>query len=165
MSTLTQGQQKKRIDYNRIIRLCVLSRTVPNTHNTSQNVWRHKISKHETGICKRKSTQECVPVGCVPPAHWPGGGGCMTRGGVWLGGVCLTQGCLTWGGVWLGGRGVFDLGEGVWPRGVSDPGGGCLTWGASDPGGGVCPCLYTAWSCDLQGILGYTAPLWTDRHL
>ena len=151
MSTLTQGQQKKRIDHNRIIRLCVLSRPVPNTHNTSQNVWRHKISKHETGICKRKSTQECIPVGCVPPAHWPGGGGCMTRGGVWLGGVCLTQGCLTWGGCLTRGKG------GVWPGGGGMTQGGCLTQGVGVwPGGrltrGGLPMLI------------YCLVMWPTRH-
>ena len=112
-------------------------------------------------------------------------GGCVCPGGVWPRGVSDPGGVSDLGGVWLGGvwpGGVSDLG-GVWPGGVSDQG-----WGVSDPGGvwpggctmwpipsciwcylyaastptethQQCTCLYTAaWSCDLQGMLGYPPP-------
>ena len=56
-----------------------------------------------------KSEQECIPVGCVPPAHWPYLPACSARGGVpglggsaWSGGKCLVRGsargCLLRGG-------------------------------------------------------------------
>ena len=53
------------------------------------------------------SKQECIPVGCVPPAHWPypivSWGGCLPKGGVcpgdvYLGG-CLPKGCVYLEGV------------------------------------------------------------------
>ena len=56
--------------------------------------------------------QECIPVGCVPAAHWPYAGvcfpgGCLLQGGGGLGGVCslgadggcLLCGCLLPGGL------------------------------------------------------------------
>ena len=56
--------------------------------------------------------QECIPVGCVPPSHWPYSGG----GSAW--GVSAQEGCL--------------------PGGVS-PQGVCLPRGM--PARGVCPGL------------------------
>ena len=102
--------------------------------------------------------QECIPVGCVPAAHWPysrvwlrGGGmsaagGCLLRGGVcsrgdvYSGGVC-SQGLSAWGGVCSQG--------GVCSGGVSTP--GCLLWGVSAPG----ECLLPG-RCLLPG--GVSAP-------
>ena len=96
--------------------------------------------------------------GCLSGVSWPGG--------VWTEGVSDLRGvwpgeCLTWGVSDLGV--VSDLGGGVWP-------GGCTMWpipsciwcylyAASSPTEThqQCSCLYSAgWSCDLQGILGYT---------
>ena len=56
-----------------------------------------------------QNKQDCIPVGCIPPACWPylpactAQGGAWSKGGVWSGG-CLLGGCLV-GGVWglLGG--------------------------------------------------------------
>ena len=85
--------------------------------------------------------QECIPVGCVPAAHWPYAGVCF-RGGCLPpgGGVCVcSQG--------VGGGGVFSQG-GVCSQGVGEggvcsgghvcPWGRCLLRGVSAPGGGVC---------------------------
>ena len=70
--------------------------------------------------------QECIPVGCVPPAHWPYLPACSA-----LGGCLLRRGCLLQGGVCS--QGVSALGGvcskgGVCSRGVSAPGGVC-SWG------------------------------------
>ena len=107
---------------------------------------------------RNKSEQECIPVGCVPAAHWPyaavffRGGYLPGPGGVLLGpgggGVCLVWGGLPGqsGGVLLGPRGVCLVrGGSPWSRGVSawsggspwsrgvllGPGGVCLVWGGS----------------------------------
>ena len=76
--------------------------------------------------------QECIPVGCVPAAHWPygGGGSPCERGGVLpaRGGVSLPGGVLP-AGVVLPARGV-SLPGGVLPArgGVLPPGeGGVLS--------------------------------------
>ena len=106
--------------------------------------------------------QECIPVGCVPAAHWPysrvcfrGGGvsapgGCLLRGAVCSRGGCLLRGCLLPGGVCLGGCllpgwcllwwGVYSGGSAL---GVSAPGecllpGRCLLPGGCLLLGGVC---------------------------
>ena len=71
--------------------------------------------------------QDCIPVGCVPPARWPyltacSPGGCLLRGGV------CSGGCLLWG--------VFSGGVSA-PGGVCSGGvcsGGCLLRGSA-PGG------------------------------
>ena len=81
--------------------------------------------------------QECIPVGCVPPARRPylpgpgGGGGCVPGpwggGCTWPRGVYLVRGYLVPGGcTWSWGVG-----------GIPGPGGGC-TWspgGVPGPGG------------------------------
>ena len=58
---------------------------------------------------KRRKKQDCIPVGCVPPAHWPYLPACCVPGGAWSRGVpglggawsrgCLVRGvCLVRGG-------------------------------------------------------------------
>ena len=106
-------------------------------------------------ITEKLMKQECIPVGCVPPACWPyhplvdhipaciargvpaGGctcpGGCTCQGGVPVGGVYLPEGCTCPGGVPARGR-------------------GCTCWGCTCPGG--VPVL----SCTWAG----TPPLWTE---
>ena len=100
--------------------------------------------------------QECIPVGCVPAAHWPYAGVCFRGGGVCSRGIpkfgvsALGGGvCLLWGGESaLGGS---ALGGWSAPRGGVCSGGnhlcllqGCLplegcvySWGVSAPRGGV----------------------------
>ena len=53
----------------------------------------------------KKNKQECIPVGCLPPAHWPWGG-CTCLG------VCTCPEGGTWPRVYL-------------PRGCTYPGGTC----------------------------------------
>ena len=57
--------------------------------------------------------QECIPVGCVPAAHWP------------FAGVCLVWGGLVWS------QGSVFLVRGVWSWGVLPARGLCLVWGGS----------------------------------
>ena len=117
--------------------------------------------------------QECIPVECVPAAHWPyagicfpGGGlqswgvpgpggvgvGCLVRGGVCLvqGGVCLVQGVAAWSGGCMPGLGGVCLVQG----GLPGLGGVSLVWGVS------------AWSWGgLAGPGGspyWRPPLWTE---
>ena len=88
--------------------------------------------------------QECIPVGCVPPAAVAvsSGWGVSASGGVWPGGLsgpvgCLPRGCLP--------RGCLP--RGCLPRGVCPGGvcpGGCLprrvsAWRGCLPGGGCLP--------------------------
>ena len=62
-------------------------------------------------VQETKEKQECIPVGCVPPARWPYLAECSARGGVCSrgvsapGGVCsggclLPGGVCSWGGMW-----------------------------------------------------------------
>ena len=85
--------------------------------NTVENNWTLALKTDE---------QECIPVGCVPPADWPSRGrGVSAQGG------CLAGGCLPRGGVYLPGG---CLARGVYlPRGV--PAGGVVTT----------PSLWTEW--------------------
>ena len=74
-----------------------------------------------------KFTQECIPVGCVPAAHWPYARGCLLVGrgasfrgcASFLGGCLLPRGSPSWG---------------VSFRGAPPSGGG---GGASFPGAGL----------------------------
>ena len=43
--------------------------------------------------------QDCIPVGCVPPARWPYLPACSAPGGGLLWGGCLLRGCLVLGGI------------------------------------------------------------------
>ena len=113
-------------------------------------------------------TQECIPVGCVPPAHWPSRGGvsvldCKNPGGVCPGGVCpggVMWGCMS--------RGVSV--QGVSARGLSAWGWSCdLSHHAFDVTCMLPPhqlsvntsaAAYIVWP---RCMLGYTAPLlWTE---
>ena len=78
--------------------------------------------------------QECIPVGCVPAAHWPYAGVCFPGGVSALGGVCLVRGgvCLFGGvsaprGCVPGVGGFMLLGGCAWS-------GGCLVWGSAPEG-------------------------------
>ena len=80
--------------------------------------------------------QECIPVGCVPTAHWPYAAVFFPGGG-----VCLVPGgsAWSWGGLpGLGGGSAWSRGEGCspWSGGFSLPGGG---------GGGVLPAWGGPW--------------------
>ena len=66
-------------------------------------------------------TQECIPVGCVPPACWP------YPSMHWAVVGCLPGGGLCPGDVWSGG--CMLRGVGVYPRGGCLSGGGCLPRG------------------------------------
>ena len=87
--------------------------------------------------------QDCIPVGCVPPARWPYLPACSVAGGSAPGGEVGGWGVCSWGCVCLFQGGVWSGGVSA-PRGVSDPGGvsvpgGCLLLGwMSAPGGCVC---------------------------
>ena len=62
--------------------------------------------------------QDCIPVGCIPPACWPyppactvhcaGGGGCLARGGSGPGGYLVPGegGAWSWVGFWSWGGGI-----------------------------------------------------------
>ena len=85
-------------------------------------------------FCRQQSCglifeQECIPVGCVPAAHWPyaavffprtGGGGVCSRGGV------CSGGCLLWGDVCSGGSALGGVCLGGSARGGLLWGGGCI---------------------------------------
>ena len=73
---------------------------------------------------KNDCIQECIPVGCVPAAHWPYTGVCFPGGGggVCSGGVC-SEGCLLGEGVSAPRGGVSaPKGEGVCSGGVCSGG-------------------------------------------
>ena len=120
------------------------------SYSSGPSPWYHLDALH--------SKQECIPVGCVPAAHWPYAGvcfpgGCLLRGvSAPRGGVCSWGGVCSQGSLLLGGvcsEGCLLLGVSA-PRGVCSggvsalggcllPGGvcsrGCLLWGVSAPGG------------------------------
>ena len=92
------------------------------------------------GVCNIIYEQDCIPVGCVPPACWPyalhrggvpGPGGVLGPGGcTWSGGVPRPGGCTWSRGVYLVPGGVPGLGGCTWswggvsgPQGVPGPGG------------------------------------------
>ena len=93
-------------------------------------------------ICGKKyCKQDCIPVGCVPPACWPYLPACSAPG-VYLvpGGVCSGRVC-TWGVCFRGDVCTWSQG------GVCSKGGVCSWWG------GVC----FRGGCTCPG----TPPLWT----
>ena len=55
-------------------------------------IWWTEIKHFPLSISQRSNIiikQECIPVGCVPAAHWPYAGVCFPGGGVLLGGFSL----------------------------------------------------------------------------
>ena len=91
---------------------------------------------HEHLTLKQSTKQECIPIGCIPPASVAIVGGCVCLRGVCLevGGVCLEGGCLPRGGGCLsrGGGVCLEVGMSAW---------GCVHRQGCLPGGcawGVC---------------------------
>ena len=161
----TQDPQLKSIFY--LYWCCYLCKQKALSLSSSYLYMRHDslfIAKNKGWNCVNRPItvsaikQECIPVGCVPPAQWPSGG-VSAPGGVSVPrGVSALEGCLTWG---------------VWP-------------GGSDLGGVPCDlshhtfdvtCMLpphqlrhinsapAAWSCDLQGMLGYPPCEQNDRQV
>ena len=111
---------------------------------------------------KHSTEQECIPIGCVPPACWlylpactaPGGGG-------YLPGEYLPRGCTCLGGV-PAQVGVPE--QGVYlPRGWTCPGGvpaqGVdLPRGCTCPGGGTCLGGYLPGGCTCLGVPAQVLP-------
>ena len=106
------------------------------------------------GVVELMYQQECIPVGCLPPAQWLSGG-CLVPGGLLRGvwsrgvsgprGVVCSVGCLLLGGGWVWSLGGCCLLPGgcVCSWGVCAPGGvlwggGCLLPGGCAPGRGGC---------------------------
>ena len=86
--------------------------------------------------------QECIPVGCVPPTHWP-------YVVVHVRGVHGSGACVAGGHEW---QGACVVGKGMRGRGCAWQG-GCM----------VCVCV--AGGCMEGGHTWHKHPLWTDRHL
>ena len=94
--------------------------------------------------------QECIPLGCVPPACCPYLPACTARGG----GVPGPGGYLVWRGTWS--QGVYLVPGGVpGPRGCTWSGGG--TWSpGSVPGPRECtcpgtpPCEQNSWQTPMK---------------
>ena len=134
-----------------VCRQCGLSGDRISRSNPEQTHWRSK----------RSIKQECIPVGCVPPAHWPyprgvSSWGCLSRGGCLLGGVCpgggLPGGCLP------GGCAMWPIPQCIW----------CYLDAVLAPTetDHQYSCLYSIWSCDLWCMLGYTPlPGQNDRYM
>ena len=95
------------------------------------------LCDHLLTLTQDDTEQDCIPLGCIPPAHWSylpacsGQGRCLLPGGAWSqgstwfgGGALVPWGCLLLGG------------GGAWSQGV------CTQWGAWSGGcllpGGVC---------------------------
>ena len=83
------------------------------------------------GSLKKTLKQECIPVGCVPAAHWPYAGGVSLLGVSLLGGVLPAMGVLPARGSPCQGVSL----PGGLPAGGSPCQGGSPCWGVSLPGG------------------------------
>ena len=111
--------------------------------------------------CWNKNKQECIPVGCVPPACWSYPSmhcmaGCVSQ-------HALGRGVSAWG---VSAQGVFAWG--YLPRGWLPWGGVCLWSGGGVSAGEGLPggCLpLVHWGGVSQHAMGQAPPLWTDRHL
>ena len=90
--------------------------------------------------CKIMYQQDCILVGCVPPARWPYLVACSAPGGG--GGVCSRGVSAPWG--------VSAHGGCLLPGGLLTGGGGCLLPGGSAPGGCSRGCLLRG-GCLLPG--------------
>ena len=131
-----------------------------------------------------KTKQDCIPVGCVPPAHWPSGRGACVLGGVHAQGAFVTmEGCACLGVCMLRWhacpRGCACLGVHACPGGLVCPG-ACMPTGCACPGvcvpRGVCvqghacvprghvyPGSMCAWgACMLGGVCAWG--MHTQRH-
>ena len=135
--------------------------------------------------------QECIPVGCVPAAHWPYAWVCFLGVGcLLLGGGCLLLGVPPyWGGASFGGVppswgglllwGVPPSWGGLLWQGVSFLGclllGGLLLWGSPSWGGppswrvslagGVPPSWGgSPWQGGIPACTEADTPLWTKSH-
>ena len=113
--------------------------------------------------------QECIPVGCVPPACCPYLPACTARGvylpapegGVpGLGGTCLVPGGVP---AWFVGGCTWSGGVPAWSQGgVPGPRGTCLVWGCTFlvggylPGPRGCTCLVPG------GYLVCRVPAWSQ---
>ena len=92
--------------------------------------------------------QECIAVGCVPPAHWLHAGGFFV-GGLPAGGSSLPEGVSLLGGLHAGGPPCPAGDLPARGRGVSLPGGGgspCQGQGVSLPGGFSLPETQALWT-------------------
>ena len=142
----------------------------------SYDVYQVRIVNRDLGqgefFVSSHGSQDCIPVGCVPPARWPYLPACSAQGGVCCGGLYLVLGdCLLWGGVPGPCGGYLLPGGCTWSWGVCSKGvsapegdvpgarGGCLLWGGLllrgmylDPGC-VCSreCLLLG-GCLLRGV-------------
>ena len=129
--------------------------------------------KGTTDVIHHLTKQECFPVGCVPAAHWPYAGvclsgGCLLQGGLLLGGQggasflggCLLPGDLLLVGVSLGGCASFlgGLLGGRFTFLGGSPSGGLLLGGSpgGPPSGGLPPSWGVSWGASFQGgLLGF----------
>ena len=157
-----------------------------NDDNDNADVYRGFRVTYQTGKSKQ-SEQDCIPVGCVPPARWPyrGGRGCLLLRGGGDSATCgrgegckLLGGCLLFvGGVCFLGEGCLLLGGLCFLGGVSASCGGMSTsWGVSASGGGICfgGCLPLGGVCFWGGVCLFPGgggipacteadtPLWTE---
>ena len=112
-------------------------------HINIETHWRNRITCNSSNFsCK----QECIPVGCVPPACCPYLPACTAPGGTCLGVVYLLSGGCTFLGAYLPSGGVPAQWGCTCPVGVYLP-------GVYLPGGMYLPIL-----CTCPG----TFPLWTE---
>ena len=112
---------------------------------------------HSTYFYWKQKLQECIPVGCIPAAHWPYAGVCFPSGWFCSWGGCLFPGvCLVLRGVCSWGAGAVSAPMGVSALGMSVLGGvsalggvsvprGFWSWGGMSAlvcGGNVCSCVW-----------------------
>ena len=103
-----------------------------NNSNAAYNSMTKTVQLFHDMLRKGMNQQVCIPVGCVPAAHWLSASqGCLVLGGVWSGGCvwswgCLVGGCGPVGCLLLGGVVCGD----VWSWGVWYP---SMHWGRHPP--------------------------------
>ena len=99
-------------------------------------------SKHPPHPNWNFSIQECIPVGCVPPAHWPH--------------PVVSAG---------GARGYASLGGGVIARGDLGGPGGMHDWGMHAQGGACLGGMHAPVLCMSRGCAWHACPLWTEWQM